>query len=252
MDGRISQLRQPWRKKRVMIHILNMGMNHETAPVDLRECLAGEPAKGESLLRDLKCVPSIRESLYLTTCNRVELVAVTEELDAASEDLKNLLCSIGNVDRKTLLPSLYLYQDMEAVTHIFRVASSLDSMIVGEPQILGQVKEAYARAVKEKTSGVILNRLMHRAFRAAKRVRTETGISSSAVSVSYAAVELAKKIFNVLDDKVVLLIGAGEMAELAARHLVSHGVRKQCAWRNSLGQRRFPLRRGLAGSWMPT
>jgi glutamyl-tRNA reductase len=114
---------------------------------------------------------------------------------------------------------------MDAVRHIFMVASSLDSMIVGEPQILGQIKDAYAEAARQKTSGVILNRIMHRAFHAAKRVRTETGICEAAVSISYAAVELAKKIFHVLDDKTVLLIGAGEMAELAARHLLAQGVK---------------------------
>jgi len=122
--------------------------------------------------------------------------------------------------------SLYTFEDRDAVKHIFRVASSLDSMVVGEPQILGQIKEAYAQATIQKTSGVILNRLMHRAFHVAKRVRTETEICEAAVSISYAAVELAKKIFYVLDGKKVLLIGAGEMAELAARHLMTHGVSK--------------------------
>ena len=125
---------------------------------------------------------------------------------------------------RSLCSSLFTYEDRDAVRHIFRVALSLDSMVIGEPQILGQIKEAYSSATKEKTTGVILNRLLHRAFHTAKRVRTETGISDAAVSVSYAAVELAKKIFYDFKGKKVLLIGAGEMAELAARHLLSQGV----------------------------
>jgi glutamyl-tRNA reductase len=131
---------------------------------------------------------------------------------------------LGNILEDNLIPSLYTFEGMDAVRHIFMVASSLDSMIVGEPQILGQIKDAYAEAARQKTSGVILNRIMHRAFHVAKRVRTETGVCETAVSISYAAVELAKKIFHVLDGKKILLIGAGEMAELAARHLLSNGV----------------------------
>jgi glutamyl-tRNA reductase len=128
------------------------------------------------------------------------------------------------MDAEALSGSLYTLEGMESVRHMFKVASSLDSMIVGEPQILGQVKEAYLQATKKKTSGVILNRLMHRAFHVAKRVRTETGVSDAAVSISYAAVELAKKIFHELTGRIALLIGAGEMAELAARHLLHQGV----------------------------
>jgi len=126
--------------------------------------------------------------------------------------------------KESFSSNLYTNEDIDAVTHIFRVASSIDSMIVGEPQILGQIKEAYVEASRQKTSGVILNRLMHRAFHVAKRVRTETEICEAAVSISYAAVELAKKIFHVLEGKKVLLIGAGDMAELAAKHLMAQGV----------------------------
>jgi len=132
---------------------------------------------------------------------------------------------LGNMPEEKFISNLYTFEDMDAVTHIFRVASSLDSMVVGEPQILGQIKEAYVQSTRQKTTGVVLNRLMHRAFHVAKRVRTETEICEAAVSISYAAVELAKKIFHVLEGKRVLLIGAGEMAELAAKHLLSQGIK---------------------------
>ncbi|MCP4682257.1 MAG: glutamyl-tRNA reductase [Desulfobacterales bacterium] len=208
-----------------MTEIINIGMNHETAPVELRECLAAEPdnmAKALALMRDLE---PIKEGFFLSTCNRVEALVTTENAAKARESVISLMSGIGNLPEERFLPSLYMLEGMDAVRHIFRVASSLDSMVVGEPQILGQIKEAYAEATRQKTSSVIINRLMHKAFHVAKRVRTETGVCEAAVSISYAAVELARKIFHVLDEKKVLLIGAGDMAELAARHLISHGVR---------------------------
>jgi glutamyl-tRNA reductase len=207
-----------------MTKIVSIGMNHETAPVELRECLATEPDSTEKMLTSMRDLPCIKEGLFLSTCNRVEALLATETADEARRSVISLMSSLGNIPEERFTQNLYTFEDMDAVAHIFRVASSLDSMVVGEPQILGQIKEAYLLATRQKTSGVILNRLMHKAFHVAKRVRTETGISEAAVSVSYAAVELAKKIFHVLDGKKVLLIGAGEMAELAAKHLISHGV----------------------------
>ncbi len=207
-----------------MMKIFNIGMNHETAPVELRECLAAEPentVKALSSMRDLTC---IGEGLFLSTCNRVEALFTSETDGEARISIISLMSRLGNIPEEDFLSSLYVFEDRNAVTHIFRVASSLDSMVVGEPQILGQIKDAYATATREKTSGVILNRLMHRAFHVAKRVRTETGVCDAAVSISYAAVERAKKIFHELTGKKVLLIGAGEMAELAAKHLMSQGV----------------------------
>jgi glutamyl-tRNA reductase len=138
--------------------------------------------------------------------------------------LKSFIYRQGNLSVEELDRCLYIYRDLEAVRHLFRVTSSLDSMIMGEPQILGQMKDAYRMAVESRTTGILLNRLSHHAFRVAKRVRTETGIAGNAVSVSYAAVELAKKIFGDLKKRSVLLIGAGEMSELAARHLIRQGV----------------------------
>jgi glutamyl-tRNA reductase len=207
-----------------MITILDIGMNHETAPVELRECIAREPGNSSLALSSMRELPAIREGLFLSTCNRVEALCITEHPQEAKQSVISLISRLGNVPESDFSSSLFAFENGEAVRHIFRVASSLDSMVVGEPQILGQIKDAYYVATREKTSGVILNRLLHKAFHVAKRVRTETGVSDAAVSISYAAVELAKKIFYNLEGKKVLLIGAGEMAELAARHLVSQGV----------------------------
>ncbi len=208
-----------------MIKIMNIGMNHESAPIELRECMARDPDHVNAALVGMRKSQWIKEGLFLSTCNRVEALYTTYHPVEAKRWMISLLSQLGGIPEEQFMPHIYTHEDLEAVQHIFRVASSLDSMVVGEPQILGQIKEAYHQAViKEKTSGVILNRLMHKAFQVAKRVKTETRISESAVSISYAAVELAKKIFYGLSGRKVLLIGAGEMAELAARHLISQGV----------------------------
>ena len=207
-----------------MIKIVTIGMNHETASVELRECLAKGPEHTTLALTSMRELPSIKEGLFLSTCNRVEALYTAQDAETAKKSVISLMARLGGIAEHILSSSLYVYEDMEAVRHIFLVASSLDSMMVGEPQILGQAKDAYHQAAGEKTTGVILNRLMHKAFQVAKRVRTETGITDSAVSISYAAVELARKIFYELSGKKVLLIGAGEMAELAARHLLGQGV----------------------------
>jgi len=207
-----------------MLKILTIGMNHETAPIELRECLAGETEQTIRALASMRQLDAVREGLFLSTCNRVEALFIADEPDSAKASIISLLSNLGGIETEEILPCLYVLEDMKAVKHVFNVASSLDSMVVGEPQILGQIKAAYTLATQEKTSGVILNRLMHRAFHVAKRVRSETDICGAAVSISYAAVELAKKIFHILEGKKVLLVGAGEMAELAARHLLTHGV----------------------------
>ncbi len=204
--------------------IVNIGMNHESAPVDLRERLAVKPESDSSLFDRLKGIGLVKELFFLSTCNRIETLFITEAPQQAKESVISLMSRHGDIPEEVLSTNLYMLEDMDAVRHIFRVASSLDSMVVGEPQILGQLKDAYSEAVRHKASGVILNRLMHRAFHVAKRVRTETGICAAAVSISYAAVELAKKIFYSLEGKKVLLIGAGEMSELTARHLMAQGV----------------------------
>ncbi len=207
-----------------MPKIINIGMNHETAPVALRECLAVESRNVQKALGLMRSLDVVREGFFLSTCNRVEALIVAQEAREAKRAVVSLLSKIGNIPVDDFSSCLYTYENMDAVTHIFSVASSLDSMVIGEPQILGQIKEAYLQSTREKMSGVILNRLMHKAFHVAKRVRSETDICGAAVSISYAAVELARKIFHALEGKKVLLIGAGEMAELAARHLLTNGV----------------------------
>jgi glutamyl-tRNA reductase len=201
-----------------------IGMSHKTAPIEMRERLQLECGEGNQPLAELMRLNGIQEALYLSTCNRVEILARAEDDGQAVEVLKSFIYRQGNLSIAELEKCLYIHRDLEAVRHLFRVTSSLDSMVMGEPQILGQMKEAYRMAVESRATGVFLNRLSHQAFQAAKRVRTETGIAGNAVSVSYAAVELAKKIFGDLKGKTILLIGAGEMSELAARHLLRQGV----------------------------
>ena len=203
-----------------MPEILLIGINHKTAPVELRECIAFTEVESESALQALSHIPHIKEVLLFSTCNRVEVLVVTENKAKAIDSTKDYIAEVNKIPRKEFEDALYIHEGDEAVRHIFRVASSLDSMVVGEPQILGQVKEAYRIATEAKASGVILNRLLHRTFFVAKRIRTETGIGDHAVSISYAAVELGRKIFGSLESKNVLLVGAGEMAELAVEHLI--------------------------------
>ncbi len=207
------------------VKIVDIGMNHESAPVELRECMTNDEERTALPLACMRESKWIREGFFLSTCNRVEAIYTTDNPAEARKLILSMFSRLGNISEERFISNIYTYEDSEAIKHIFRVASSLDSMVVGEPQILGQIKEAFHQAASiEKTTGVILNRLMHRAFHVAKKVKTETGISEAAVSISYAAVELAKKIFYGLEGRKVLLIGAGEMAELAARHLMGNGI----------------------------
>ena len=202
------------------------GLNYKIADVDVREKLAFNGPKLEEGLTKFKELPEVQEAIILSTCNRVELYANVRDTVKASESIKTFLSEFHNINRESLNDALYIYDDIKAVGHIFRVASSLDSMVIGEPQILGQLKDAFELAHKKKTTGILLNRLMKKAISVAKRVRTETRIAENAVSISFAAVELAKKIFTDLSKKVFMLLGAGEMAELAAKHLISNGVKE--------------------------
>ncbi len=207
-----------------MHDIILIGINHKTAPVELRECIAFSEDESASALQTLSRKPHIKELLLFSTCNRVEVLVVTENKREAIDSTKDYIAEVNKIPRQAFEDSLYIHEGDEAVRHVFRVASSLDSMVVGEPQILGQVKDAYRLATEAKVSGVILNRLLHRTFFVAKRIRTETGIGGHAVSISYAAVELGRKIFGSLESKNVLLVGAGEMAELAVEHLIRNKV----------------------------
>jgi glutamyl-tRNA reductase len=197
-----------------------IGLNHKTASVAVRECLAFSAEDGPQALEALKGLPAIAEALLLSTCNRVEVLFTTTDPDRAVSQVVGFIARFKNQDPAVFGPALYRIFGDEAVRHVFRVGASLDSMMVGEPQILGQIKEAFRQATGHKTSGVIINRLMHRSFFVAKRVRSETGIGDHAVSISFAAIELGRKIFGSLEGKNVLLIGAGEMAELAVEHLI--------------------------------
>ncbi|HET7004078.1 MAG TPA: glutamyl-tRNA reductase [Candidatus Binatia bacterium] len=206
--------------------IVIVGLNHRSAPIEVRESVAFESSYLHDALTRLRNYPSIDEGVILSTCNRVEVVAAASDSAMAYNEIGRFLG-----EQKThghgiaLTEHTYRYRGAEAVRHLFRVAASLDSMVVGEPQILGQLKQHYDAAQQAGSVGAILHRLFHRSFSVAKRVRSETGIGSGAVSVSSIAVDLAKRIFDRFDDKTVMLIGAGKMGDLMARHLQNHGVR---------------------------
>jgi glutamyl-tRNA reductase len=208
------------------MNVLVVGLNHKVADVDVREKLAFNGPKLEEGLLKFRDVPEVLEAVILSTCNRVELYANVNDSQKASGNIKSFLSEFHGINRNSLDSGLYIYDGVDAARHIFRVASSLDSMVVGEPQILGQLKAAFELALNKKTTGILLNKLMKKAISVAKRVRTETRIAENAVSISFAAVELAKKIFTDLSKRVFMLLGAGEMAELAAKHLISSGVKE--------------------------
>jgi glutamyl-tRNA reductase len=198
-----------------------IGVNHNTAPVEVRERLAIPESRLPEACKKLAEHPGIEEGMILSTCNRVEILANTK--NGVGADLRGFLQSYFQLEGVELNKHLYEYNEQEAIRHLFRVAASLDSMVVGEPQILGQVKEAYATARAVGTVRAQLDQLVTRAFAVAKRVRTETAVGSSSVSIASVAVDLAKKIFGNLQGKHVYLVGAGKMSELAARHLMAHG-----------------------------
>src|SRR6201997_2080054 len=197
-----------------------IGVNHNTAPVEVRERLAIPESRLPEACKKLGEHPGIEEGMILSTCNRVEVIA---QLKNGQADLRGFLRDYFQVDPSQFEQHLYEFREQDAVRHVFRVASSLDSRVVGEPQILGQVKEAYATARAVGAVRAQLDQLVTRAFAVAKRVRTETAVGSSSVSIASVAVDLAKKIFGNLAGKQVFLVGAGKMSELAARHLMAHG-----------------------------
>jgi glutamyl-tRNA reductase len=209
-------------KKKVTV----VGLNHRTAPVEVREKVAfNHSALAESLQR-LMSHSSLEEGVILSTCNRVEVLAVCSQEEPAVQDIKKFLVEQEPVEGRAVGENhLYTYSNELAIRHLFRVAASLDSMVVGEPQILGQLKEYYLAAKDAGTVGRILHRLFHRSFSVAKKVRSETGIASRPVSVSSVAVDLAKRIFDRLEGKTVMVIGAGRIGELVVRHLIQAGVR---------------------------
>jgi len=198
-----------------------IGVNHKTAPIEVRERIAISREDLPETTRALAAIPGVTECMIVSTCNRVEILA---SIESSSTEVTGFLQRHFGLDETLLAPHLYEHRDQEAVRHLFRVAASLDSMVVGEPQILGQVKEAFAVARASGTVGGQLDHLLQSAFAAAKKVRTETEIGSNSVSIASVAVELARKIFGSLSGRTVFLVGAGKMSELAARHLVQQGA----------------------------
>jgi len=226
------------------------GLNHRTAPVELREQLAVEEDKLRELLREAQAAGVADELVIVSTCNRVEVYGVAEVPGEARAAIFRRLCRQRGVDPAAVEPVLYTHLDGDAVHHGFRVAASLDSMMLGEPQILGQVKDGFALAQSCETVGPTLHTLFTQAFAVAKKVRTETEIGHHAVSVSFAAVELARKIFAGLGGKSVLLVGAGKMGELAARHLVEQGAFPIYVV-NRTWSRAHDMARALSGTALP-
>jgi glutamyl-tRNA reductase len=200
-----------------------IGVNHQTAPVEVREQFAISEVRLSEAVKSLATYPGIEEGMIVSTCNRVEMLARTTN---GSADMQGFMRQFYGFDPEPYRQYLYEYHERDAVRHVFRVASSLDSMIVGEPQILGQVKEAYATARAVGAVNSQLDALLTRSFAVAKRVRNETAVATSAVSIASVAVDLAKKIFGNLQGKGVYLVGAGKMCELAARHLLAHGAQQ--------------------------
>ncbi len=206
------------------MHYFIVGLNYKTAPVDLREKMAFSKESVEVALKQLSKVEVIDEVLILSTCNRVEIYSVSSDVEKALFRIKEFLADYHHLPLEAFEPYLYVYYDVEAVKHLFRVTASLDSMVVGEPQIVGQVKLAYQQAMQAHTSGVMLNRCLERSLFVSKKIRTETKIAAKSVSVGGAAVHLAKQIFGDLHSKKVALIGTGKIGELVSDYLEAEGV----------------------------
>jgi glutamyl-tRNA reductase len=207
------------------IDVVVLGLSHRTAPVALRERLTVVPDQADGLLREMAALPGVREVAMLSTCNRVEVYAVAPDRETALQALSGELARRGGMAEAEIEPHLYTRVQDGAVHHLFRVASSLDSLVIGEPQILGQVKATHDAAVRNGTAGPVLRDCFERAFRVARRVRRETAIARNPVSVSSVAVELARTVFESFDGKRVLVVSAGKMADLATRALRAHGAR---------------------------
>src|SRR5262249_23052179 len=208
------------------MHLLLVGISHKTAPVELRERLDFQVRGLSRALQALTARGSTREAVVLSTGNRAELYVAFDDIAATRGDLVNFLSEFNGVERSSLTAHVYEASNREAARHLFRVAAGLDSLVVGEPQVLGQVKEAYTAAGEAQVAGPMLNRLFHSSFAVGKRVRTETALGAGAVSIGYAAVSLARKIFGDLSGRNVVVIGAGEMGKLTARHMQSQGVQR--------------------------
>ena len=208
-----------------MYQIIVTGLSHKTAPLEIREGVAIQDERYGEIISNLKSRESILECLVLSTCNRTEFYLVTNDYENCINEVNDSLLNFLNIKEDIVKENFYSFSNEQAVKHLLRVTSSLDSMVVGEPQILGQVKNSYSLSAKNESVGIILNRLFQYAFFVAKKVRSKTNIGSLSVSISYLAVELSKRIFDDLSDRTVLLVGTGEMAELAAKNLINSGIK---------------------------
>jgi glutamyl-tRNA reductase len=226
-----------------MLNLVLVGLNHRTAEVDIRERAAFAAARLPDALSELAHLPGVEEAMIISTCNRVELLARVRAGCNGEQVLENFLSDESGIHLPDLKSRLYYHIDDEAVRHLLRVASSLDSMVLGEPQILGQVKSFYGLAVEAHTVGAFLNTIVQSAFRVAKRIRSDTSIGEYSVSISSAAVELAHKIFGSLKDRSILIIGAGKMGEVAVRHLAAAGAKTIRVTNRSLDAARELARR---------
>ncbi|MCK8824441.1 glutamyl-tRNA reductase [Fuchsiella alkaliacetigena] len=208
------------------MNIIIMGLNHKTAPVEVREQISFTSQEKETALESIIETNDVQEGLVLSTCNRTEIYVVASQLKKAKGFIKKLLSNFSTLSIEKLNSVLYTYTNLDAVTHLYKVVSGLDSMILGEEQILGQIKESFTEAKQKESIDTILHHLFTESFKVGKRARTETSINDNAASVSYAAVELANKIFGDLKEETVLVLGAGEMSELTLKNLVDHGVKE--------------------------
>ena len=206
------------------MHLFLLGVSHRTAPVDVRERLDFSSRSVGDAVEALAARPSAAESVVVSTCNRSEIYVASDSPAKAREELVQFLAEYHQLPPETFLPHLFVKEDAAAVGHLFRVAAGLDSIVVGEPQILGQVKDAFQTAAERRAAGPLLTKLFHWSFNVGKRVRSETGIGEGAVSISFAAVALARKIFGKLEGRRVLVVGAGEISTLTAQHLRGQGV----------------------------
>lgn len=208
------------------MHILVVGLNYKTAPVEVREKFALAEEQLPQALQKLKTTTSILESAIIATCNRTEIYVVVDRAQICGHYVRTFIEEWFQLPREQFTSNLYMYEDTNAIKHLFRVTSGLDSMIIGETQILGQVRDAFLEAQKQKTTGTVFNKLFKEAVTLAKRAHTETKIGELAVSISYAAVELGKHIFGQFDNKNVMIFGAGETSELTAKHLNANGAKQ--------------------------
>ncbi len=208
------------------MHLIVVGLNYRTAPVEIRERFALSESELPKALQALKATTGILEGVIVATCNRTEIYAVVDRLHLCGHYIRSFMEQWFNVPRQQFNSHLYMYEDDRSVEHLFRVACGLDSMVIGETQILGQVRDAFLLAQEERTTGTLFNRLFKQAITLAKRAHSDTSIGENAVSVSYAAVELGKRIFGRFDDKTVMIVGAGKMSELTAQHLHANGAKE--------------------------